>query len=195
MYERFINTFNRISPTQPRLPPFEPHIPTTPFEGICSDYFFYKNWYYLVVADRLSGWTEQTRFHQNTTSSDSTGLCKALRKLFATFGVPEEISSNGDPELTASQTKDFFQWWGIRHCISSSYFLSPNGRSELAVKATKRLLMDNIHCSGNLNNDKMVRALLIQRNTPDPNGYPSFVKMLTHSTIINLQIIGEKHGV
>ena len=31
---------NRITPTQPCLPPFEHHILTTPFEAICSNYFF-----------------------------------------------------------------------------------------------------------------------------------------------------------
>ena len=100
---------NRIAPSQPRLPPFEPHIPTTPFEAVCSDYFFYKNWYYLVVADRLSGWTEQTRIRQNSANSGSSGLCKALRKLFATFGVPVEIASDGGPEFTAAETNDFFK--------------------------------------------------------------------------------------
>ena len=42
---------NRIAPSQSRLPAFEPHIPTTPFEAICCDYFFHGNWYYLGVAD------------------------------------------------------------------------------------------------------------------------------------------------
>jgi len=28
--------------------------------------------------------------------------------------------------------------------------------------------MNNVDCNGNLDNDNMVRALLIQRNTPDP---------------------------
>ena len=108
------------------------------------------------------------RVCQNTTSSGSTGLCKALRKLFATFGVPVEISNNGGPEFTASETKDFFQRWGIRHCISSSFFPLSDSRAELAVKATKRLLMDKVNYNGDLDNEKMVRALLIQRNTPDP---------------------------
>ena len=69
---------NRITPTQPHLPPFETHITTTPFEAINSNYFFYKNWYYLVVADRLSGWTKQTWVRQNITSSGSTFYAKPL---------------------------------------------------------------------------------------------------------------------
>ena len=63
---------------------------------------------------------------------------------------------------------DFFKRWGIRHRLSSVSLPSSNGRAELAVKATKRLLMDNVSPNGDLDNDKMMRALLTQRNTPDP---------------------------
>ena len=52
--------------------------------------------------------------------------------------------------------------------MSSAYHPVSNGRAELAVKASKRLLMENVGSNGELNNDKMVQALLTQRNTPDP---------------------------
>ena len=50
---------------------------------------------------------------------------------------------------------------------SSVSFPSSNGRAELAVKMTKRLLMNNVGPNGDLNSDKVVRTLLTQRNTPD----------------------------
>ena len=158
---------NRIAPSQARLPPVEPWIPTAPFEAVACDYFYCKGYYYFVAADRLSGWTEQSQIAQGTNESGGVGLCKALRKLFATFGVPTEISSDGGPEFVASFTKDFLMRWGVRHRISSSYFASSNGRAELAVKSTKRLLMANLGPNGSLDTEKMLRALLIQRNTPD----------------------------
>ena len=160
---------NRIAPSQAKLPPVMPHIPTTPFEAVACDFFYFKGRYFFVAADRLSGWTEQTQLQQSSSSnSGAKGLCTALRKLFATFGVPAEISSDGGPEFTAAETKAFFKRWGVRHRVSSSYLPSSNGRAELAVKSTKRLLMDNIDSNGNLDTDKMVRALLTKRNTPDP---------------------------
>ena len=90
----------------------------------------------------------------------------ALRKLFATFGVPTELTSDGGPAFTAKSTEEFLHRWGVRHRLSSSYLPSSNGRAELAVKATKRLLMNNIDGNGDLDND--LRALLMKRNTPDP---------------------------
>jgi hypothetical protein len=78
------------------------------------------------------------------------------------------MSSDGGPEFKAKLTDDFCKRWGIRHRKSSAYFHSSNGRAELAVKSTKRLLMNNVGPSGELDTDKFVRALLMQRNTPDP---------------------------
>ena len=43
-----------------------------------------------------------------------------------------------------------------------------NGRTDLAVMATKRSLMENVGPNGELENDRMVKSLLMQRNTPDP---------------------------
>jgi hypothetical protein len=159
---------NRVAPSQARLPPVEPIIPTTPFQAVACDFFQYIGWYYLVAADRLSTWTEIYRIRQGTTEAGSEGLCNTLRKLFSTFGVPEEISSDGGPEFIAKSTDSFFKRWGIHHRRSSAYFPSSNGRAEVAVKAAKRLLMNNISADGSLDNDKMVRALLMLRNTPDP---------------------------
>ena len=53
--------------------------------------------------------------------------------------------------------------------MSSAYFAASNGRAELAVKASKRLLLENTGTNGSLNTDKMVRNLLIKRNTSDPD--------------------------
>ena len=159
---------NRCAPSQPKLPPFEPHIPTTPFEAVCSDYFFYKTHYYFICADRLSGWTAQQQIRPGGCNSGAQGLLTALRQQFATFGVPVEITSDGGPEFASSETKAFLSKWGVRHRLSSSYLPSSNGRTELAVKAVKRLLMDNVDSQGRLDTDRMVRALLVKRNTPDP---------------------------
>ena len=107
------------------------------------------------------------RVKDSLAGSGSKGLCETLRKVFATFGVPEEISSDGGPEFTARETENFLNRWGVRHRLSSAYFPQSNGRAEVAVKATKRLLEDNVGIDGTLNNDNIVRALLQQRNTPD----------------------------
>ena len=134
---------------------------------ICSNFFQLAGNHYLVVVDRLSGWPEVVQVKTGNGPSGAKRLCQALRQVFATFGVPEEISSDGGPEFVANETEDFLNRWGIKHRLSSAYFPQSNGRAELAVKATKRLLEDNVGPDGELNTDKVVCALLQHRNTLD----------------------------
>ena len=162
-------TCNQIAPSHPRMPPTAPHIPNTPFESIFADYFEFRGWCYLVIGDRLSGWSEVYRLKSGTQDSSSKGLIMCLRRFFATFGVPQELSSDGGPQFTAGETKDFLRRWGVRQRISSAHHPQSNGRAELAVKATKRLLNDNIGPNGDINTDSFLRAILTFRNTPDPD--------------------------
>jgi len=96
-------------------------------------------------------------------------LVRHLRTFFATFGVPEELSSDGGPEFKASHTEDFLRLWLVRHRVSSVGFPQSNGRAEVAVKTAKRLLMSNTGPTGSLDHDRFLRAMLQLRNTPDPD--------------------------
>ena len=80
--------------------------------------------------------------------------------------------------FTSAECKDFLDRWGVTHRVSSAYYPRANKRSELAVKASKRLIMDNLGPKGELNTDRLVRALLCHRNTPDP------LTGLSHSMIL-----------
>ena len=65
-------------------------------------------------------------------------------RTFVNFGVPFETSSDVRPESFVQVTKDFIKRWGIHHRVSSAYGSMSNGRTELAVKATKELLMKKL---------------------------------------------------
>lgn len=162
-------TCNRNAPSQAPTPsePAEP--PSTPFEQVFADFFDFGGYHYLVIGDRLSGWSEIFATPSGTSYAGARGLIACLRSFFATFGVPQELSSDGGPEFTASTTREFLQRWGVRHRISSAYFPQSNGRAEVAVKSAKRLLRSNVGPTGTLDNDKLLRALLQLRNTPDPD--------------------------
>ena len=160
---------NRNAPSQAATPPIMSTPPATPFEAVFADFFEYSGRHYLVVGDRLSGWVEVFSSTPSSTLAGAAGLIRHLRTFFATFGVPEELSSDGGPEFTASQTKEFFCRWGVHHRVSSAYFPQSNGRAEVAVKAAKRLLMSNTGPTGQLDHDRFLRAMLQLRNTPDPD--------------------------
>ena len=138
-----------------------------PFESVCMDFFELSGYQYFVMVDRFSGWCEVRRAKVGTESAGSRGLITAMRQVFATFGVPQEISSDGASEFISGETKDFYDRWGISFHQSSAYHPISNGRAELGVKSMKRLLHDNIGPNGSLDTDKFLRAILVHRNTPD----------------------------
>ena len=153
---------HRSAPSNPFLPPNQPEVPRYPFQSICADYCNYKGTNYLIIVDRFSGWPIVKK-----SKDGATGLINTLKDVINTFGVPEELSSDGGPEFSSTVTQRALKQWGTHHRISSVAHARSNGRAEVAVKSMKRLLMDNTGPSGTLNSDEFLAAILQYRNTPD----------------------------
>ena len=137
--------------------------PEFPFQKVCCDYFTFLGQSYLVLVDRYSNWP--IVFKQ---PGKADQLIKRLRDIFETFGVPEELTSDGGPPFTASTTEDFLKSWGVHHRITSVANPHANSRAEVAVKTVKRMLQANTSAVGSLDVDAFQRALLIYRNSIDP---------------------------
>ena len=97
----------------------------------------------------------------------SSGLVKCLREIFVTYGIADELSSDGGPEFTAEETQQLLSNWGVYHRLSSVALAHSNGRAELGVKTCKRMLMDNTSPNGEINLDNFQRGMLQYRNNPD----------------------------
>ena len=89
-----------------------------------------------------------------------------MREFFHRFGIPEEISMDGGPNLDSKAVLSFLNNWGVRRRLSSAYYPQSNGRAEAAVKTAKRIISDNTGTKGNINTDKSARSQLLYRNTP-----------------------------
>lgn len=154
---------NKKAKSNPSMPPTEPPQPVYPFQMVCSDYLTFHSKEYMVLVDRYSNWPMVFR-----SANGAKGLTSNLRDAFSTFGIPEELSSDGGPQYTADETKTFFKSWGVYHRLSSVANPHANSRAEIAVKQVKRILEENISPTGSLNVDKFQKAMLTYRNTPDP---------------------------
>ena len=100
--------------------------------------------------------------------SGAEEVVKRLRESFVTFGIPEEMTSDGGPQFTAGKTQHFLEKWGVRYRLCSVANPHANSRAELAVKTVKRMLADNSSPTGSLDTDKVQRVLLVYRNSIDP---------------------------
>lgn len=157
---------NNMSPSQPSAPPVKPILPEYPFQSICSDYCHKAGTGYLVTVDRYSNWpvVQRVRHGEGT----SKHLIAAVKNHCGTYGIPEELSSDGGPQFESREANQFFDAYGIHHRVSSVAYPHSNCRAELAVKSIKRLLTDNTGPNGSLDTDRVLRALLQYKNTPDP---------------------------
>ena len=157
-------TCHTIAPSQPNLPPYTPSEPEYPFQEVASDYFQLEGSNYLVTVDRKTGLPD-VRLSAGSMRG-AKGLTTSLRNLFSTFGVPEEIASDGGTEYTSSETQNFLKVYDVAHRKSSVGNPHSNQRAETAVKSMKRLLRENTNAGGKLDNDRFTRAILQYRNTP-----------------------------
>ena len=160
---RSCNPCDKMAPSQASMPPAPPTVPEYPFQLVCADYFHYMGSHYLITVDRYTNWP---RVEQG--ADGCQGLVDSLRRGFMTFGIAEEISSDGGPEFVASKTEKFLEDWGVHHRVSSVGFPHSNCRAEVGVKTVKRLITGNTGPSGSLDVDKFAMAMLQYRNTPDP---------------------------
>ena len=118
---------------------------------------------FIVIVDRYSGWPYVCQL-----TGASPALVKKLREFFVTYGIAEELSSDGGPEFTAALTQQFLRDWGVAHRLSSVAYPHSNTRAEIGVKSAKRLIMENTGTQGDVDIPAFQRAMLTYRNTPTP---------------------------
>ena len=155
-------TGNSMAPSQTREEFRRDDGPTMPFEDVAMDYFSLKGHNYMVEADKYSGWITVRKMG----STKFSEMVTFLRVLMNWHGVPAVIETDGGPPFNGGEWTTYLKKWGSRHRLSLASYAQSNGRAELAVKTTKRILADCTLPSGNLDTDVVTRALLTYKNTP-----------------------------
>ena len=136
--------------------------PTRPFEQLSADMFNYGGREYMVYVDKFTGWPIVERFNKSTTSGK---VIEALKRIFRDTGVPLVFASDGGPQFSSREFRDFCNDWSIRQRISSPEYPQSNGHAEAGVKAMKALVK-KCTVGGHLQLDDFNEALLEWRNTP-----------------------------
>ena len=147
----------------PPTAPLHPWVwPTKPWQRIHIDYAgpFQGNMY-LVVVDAHSKWPEVFEMSQSTTVKTIT----ALRHLFATYGLPEQVVSDNGPQFTSEEFKEFMTGNGIKHIRCAPYHPASNGAAERFVRTFKEAMKASKH-DGLSSQHRLHNFLLTYRITP-----------------------------
>ncbi|UYV67231.1 K02A2.6-like, partial [Cordylochernes scorpioides] len=107
---------------------------TRPWQRIHIDFANKENINLLIVVDSHSKWIEAIPMRETTTRK----TIEQLRRLFSSYGLPEELVSDNGPQFTGSEMKGFLEGNGIKQTLIPAYHPQSNGLAERAVKAYHR---------------------------------------------------------
>ncbi|XP_032090813.1 uncharacterized protein K02A2.6-like, partial [Thamnophis elegans] len=124
-------------PNPPAGPAREWEAPRGPWSRLHLDFagpFHGQN--FLIVVDAYSRCVELVLM--GSTTAEST--VRALRRLFATHGLPDLVVSDNGPQFMSTTFQEFLAEQGIRHAPIAPYHPASNGRAERAVRSAKEAL-------------------------------------------------------
>ena len=110
-----------------------------------------------------------------------------MKTVFAKLGVPNVIVSDGGPQYTSAEFKDFMKHWQIEHIVSSPRNSQSNGMAEHCVQTMKASLIKTIE-----EGEDVYLALLTNKTTPLNHRLPSPAELLNsrkYKTLIPTRIV------
>ncbi|XP_031333837.1 uncharacterized protein K02A2.6-like [Photinus pyralis] len=169
--ENCINSCENCQSLQPKAVP----VPYTPWsktervwERIHIDFLEKFNKKFLIVVDSYSRWIEIQIMH----GTNSSKTIQALKHIFATFGIPEEIVSDNGPPFNGEEYKKFALSIGTKVSLTPPVHPCSNGKAEKYVDTIKRGLLKQLK-----DNEKQKITMTLQeqideylfsfRNTPN----------------------------
>lgn len=89
----------------------------------------------------------------------------ALRHLFASYGIPEQLVSDNGPQFTSGKFKLFLSSNGVKHILCSPYHPSSNGAAERFVRTFKQALK-TARIERKTTQEHLANFMLTYRSTP-----------------------------
>nr|XP_037290929.1 uncharacterized protein K02A2.6-like [Rhipicephalus microplus] len=135
--EEWVRCCSSCQETRPELPraPVHPwEASRNPWSRLHMDFAGpFQGQTFLIVVDSYSKWLEVIP----TSSMTSQTVISALRKLFATHGLPDIIVSDNGAQFKSTEFREFLDSNLIRQVTSAPFHPSTNGQAERMVRTTK----------------------------------------------------------
>ncbi|XP_052737827.1 uncharacterized protein K02A2.6-like [Bicyclus anynana] len=130
----------RDAPPRAQLHPWA--FPANPWSRLHIDFAEFRGKRYLITVDAHSKWVEVQKMNDGTTATATIGK---LRELFARFGLPSVVVSDGGPPFSSFEFAEYMRKNLITHTITSPYRPAGNGAAENAVKSVKKAMKKAVH--------------------------------------------------
>ena len=147
----------------PLATPLHPWLwPSKPWRRVHVDFAgpFLKRMF-LLVTDAHSKWPEIIEMLSTT----SMKTIEELRRLFAAYGLPEQLVTDNGPQFISQEFSDFMKLNGIKHIRTSPYHPASNGAVERLVQTFKKVMMSKMQ-KGATVSQQLSSFLLSYRTTP-----------------------------
>ncbi len=109
---------NEMAPSQAPEPLIVSPDPVLPFQQTVTDLCDIDGHTFLILADRYTGWIEVAKL----SSSTFKYVRESLLKWFTTYGVPDEVASDGGPPFNSNDYDKFLRSWDIQKRQSSAHY-------------------------------------------------------------------------
>ena len=149
--------------SEPAVAPLHPWLwPDRPWQRIHIDFAGpFRGRQFLIIVDAHSKWPEIIQM-QTTTSS---ATIHELRRLFSSYGLPEQLVSDNGPQFVSDEFQVFLKSNRVKHIRSAPYHPSSNGLAERFVRTFKRSLRATEYSKLTFN-QQLLSFLLSYRTTP-----------------------------
>ena len=91
------------------------------------------------MVDAHSKWPEVVEMGSTTTAA----TIRELRRIFASYGLPEQLVSDNGPQFIASEFAMFLRKNRVKHVRSAPYHPASNGAAEQFVQTFMRAMKAN----------------------------------------------------
>ena len=104
-----------------------------------------------------------------------------MRDFCATWNTPEHITTDGGPQMMSGVFQKWMKELDIAHRPSNMCL--HHDRADTAIRSSKKILKDCVSRAGSIDNDKFMKAILQNRNTPHQDCKRSPAQMVFGRTL------------
>ena len=132
---RKCGTCQKYQSSLPKEPLHQHDIPPGPWHTLSTDLFHWEQSPYLLVVDQYSKFPIIRKLN----SLSAASVINHMRGIFDEHGICNVLMSDGGPQYSCREFKEFAADYGFRHIMSSPHYPSSNGFIERQVRTVKTL--------------------------------------------------------